>query len=779
MLTNCAILGLTSTQLRDNLGPTIGGSGIAIVLFIYEQGVLFFSYWLHKTVPKIPLSVQNAKARERKSLENSDTLLLNASLSRKASSMRILRETEDAQAGIAYRNSKNDSNSTSNSNSNDGHEAKWGDTIASLIPNGPGDRLLLGNKSRSMVIASRRAFAEQRSASDYTLLARTEREWATQKRVTFDSIPRFFAADTQKDPRNVPTVSEQQYSTMSTLNTMDPDNEVDNYPTQNDEYETFVEGDYISVSDEDEDDDDDDSDASSDGMHISPGLEQLGYMYSPKTNVPPMNPWDMRFSPEDMRQSEGSVAAVAQQNPSPPSVVVATGGQPLTPMVRGNSSKVSSLQRCDSPKNYAIQKLEEVLESLKQQQDDPPLAGNIQQNTAPVVAAAVASSSPARKAWFFRNNNKGEGKDNPSPVPPSRSHMTPNIFMGGSATKSKKKPNNILDSIAPLGQQLAGSSPSHSILKQVSEVKYQSQKQGLSQKAYKMTADSSAPPARTASPSVASEPKKGRQVPKESPKKPRYHSPAVPEFANASMDISMYNDDIRYRGSSSGTPGPVPVPARVGNGKGGKITAARNSAAFFQSVRPSDADEKIIRWTQKLTKAKNNLLRAMDRAQSPFFYVMEHKEQSQSHNPAPAPPLPSITTTQSKQRGMIASPPNYSQPLKQQQKPQQKQKQQQQQHTALPRKLSNSPADLSDRRPNRPQELPRSALKQHRPPAPQPSAPQSSYVDHRHASPNSHQQNHQVSNSAQGEQKTGKKRNEVTGRSKTPDAGNPFAFANT
>jgi hypothetical protein len=38
-------------------------------------------------------------------------------------------------------------------------------------------------------------------------------------------------------------------------------------------------------------------------MRISPALEQLGYMYSPKTNVPSMNPWDMRFSPEDMRQS--------------------------------------------------------------------------------------------------------------------------------------------------------------------------------------------------------------------------------------------------------------------------------------------------------------------------------------------------------------------------------------------------------------------------------------------------------------------------------------------
>jgi hypothetical protein len=75
-------------------------------------------------------------------------------------------------------------------------------------------------------------------------------------------------------------------------------------------------------------------------------------------------------------------------------------------MIRENSAsaaKESSFQRCDSPKNFAIQKLEEVLESLKQQQI-PPFNGS-RQTTPPAVPA---SFSPARKPWFFRNNNKEE-----------------------------------------------------------------------------------------------------------------------------------------------------------------------------------------------------------------------------------------------------------------------------------------------------------------------------------------------------------------------------------
>ncbi len=95
-----------------------------------------------------------------------------------------------------------------------------------------------------------------------------------------------------------------------------------------------------------------------------------------------------------------------------------------------------------------------------------------------------------------------------------------------------------------------------------------------------------------------------------------------------------------------------------------------------------------------------------------------------------------------------------------------------QQSRALPRKLSNSPADLSARRPHRAQELPRSSFKQHRPPAPQPSSSsaanvragaQSSFLDSRHASPNPHLRHHphQMPNLAHGEHRTLKQRNEA------------------
>ena len=757
MLTNCALLGLTSTQLRDNLGPTIGGSGIAIILFIYEQGVLFFSYWLRKTVPKVPLSVQNAQARERKSLEKADTLLMNATLSRKASSLPI-QKTEDYQTDTSNRMNKKDDNSNSNSNSNstEGDEAKWGDTVASLIPNDPGSRFLLGNKSRSMVIASRRAFAEQRSASDYALLSRTDRDWGLQKRVTFDSVPRFFSADTQQYRRGggpqPSNISYPQTDTLTTFNTEDPERDlesIDYYTCHNDQCETFVEGDYISASDEE------DSDASSDGMRISPALGQLGYIYSPKTDVPSMNPWDMRFSPEDARQSGGSAVG---QYPSPPleAPTVGQSSPPRSPMVRENSSSVakeSSLHRCDSPKNFAIQKLEEVLESLKQQQV-PPFIGGQQNTTSPAVPA---NSSPARKPWFFRNNNKDEESTDiaaPAAATPSRRQLTPTVFMGGSAMKPKKKTNNILDSIAPLGQQLAHPSPSHPNSKRDGEVKYQTQKQGRGHHVSEPQ-------------SFASEPKSDRKVPRAIPKQPRYPAPAVPEFANASMDISMYDDEApkKYRGSSFG--------AQSAAAKKGKGATVRNDPAVFQSLRKSNADDKIIRWTQKLTNAKNNLLRAMDRAQSPFSYVLEHKEQ-------PSPPYYSQQSQ---------TPPSQKQKQKQQQQQTRQQYVTPQQSHVLPRKLSNSPADLSGRRPHRAQDLPQSSLTQHRPPAPQPSSSavnakagiQSSFLDPRPASPNPHLRHHpqQMPNLVKGEHKAVKKRNEPTESNKTPpNAENPFAFAN-
>jgi hypothetical protein len=102
--------------------------------------------------------------------------------------------------------------------------------------------------------------------------------------------------------------------------------------------------------------------------------------------------------------------------------------------------------------------------------------------------------------------------------------------MGGSAKKPKKRNNNILDSVAPLGQQLANSSPSHPNSQRASEVKFQTQKQGRGHQNSELQ-------------SFASEPKSDRKVPKETPKQPRYPAPAVPEFADASKDISMYSDE--------------------------------------------------------------------------------------------------------------------------------------------------------------------------------------------------------------------------------------------
>ena len=67
-LTNCALLGFVSTPLRNWLIPSVGQTGLALILFGFEQVLLLFKYWLHTSIPSVPPSVARAQLRERKSL---------------------------------------------------------------------------------------------------------------------------------------------------------------------------------------------------------------------------------------------------------------------------------------------------------------------------------------------------------------------------------------------------------------------------------------------------------------------------------------------------------------------------------------------------------------------------------------------------------------------------------------------------------------------------------------------------------------------------------------
>ena len=64
ILTNCCLLGLTSSQLR-NAFPSLGDIGLAVGLFALEHSILFFKYWLHTAIPRIPKGVQYAIQREQ------------------------------------------------------------------------------------------------------------------------------------------------------------------------------------------------------------------------------------------------------------------------------------------------------------------------------------------------------------------------------------------------------------------------------------------------------------------------------------------------------------------------------------------------------------------------------------------------------------------------------------------------------------------------------------------------------------------------------------------
>ena len=65
ILTNCGLIGLTSMQVHEHL-QSLSDTGLAISLFALEHGILLFKYWLHVSIPRVPVSVTRAQARERK-----------------------------------------------------------------------------------------------------------------------------------------------------------------------------------------------------------------------------------------------------------------------------------------------------------------------------------------------------------------------------------------------------------------------------------------------------------------------------------------------------------------------------------------------------------------------------------------------------------------------------------------------------------------------------------------------------------------------------------------
>jgi anoctamin-8 len=70
VITNCAMIGLTSVQLRKTL-PMLTPSGRVLVVVIAEHFLLFVGYMVQSLFPRIPPSVQRALARDRVSQQNS------------------------------------------------------------------------------------------------------------------------------------------------------------------------------------------------------------------------------------------------------------------------------------------------------------------------------------------------------------------------------------------------------------------------------------------------------------------------------------------------------------------------------------------------------------------------------------------------------------------------------------------------------------------------------------------------------------------------------------
>ena len=64
ILTNCLLMYRTSDQLAT-IFPNLSDMGLAVGLFALEHCMLFFKYWLHTAIPRIPESVMNAMVKEQ------------------------------------------------------------------------------------------------------------------------------------------------------------------------------------------------------------------------------------------------------------------------------------------------------------------------------------------------------------------------------------------------------------------------------------------------------------------------------------------------------------------------------------------------------------------------------------------------------------------------------------------------------------------------------------------------------------------------------------------
>ena len=68
ILTNCGIMGYTSTVLKSHLSPAIGVTGMVVALFALEHLILLLKYWLSNAIPRVPFLVQRAQTRDRRSM---------------------------------------------------------------------------------------------------------------------------------------------------------------------------------------------------------------------------------------------------------------------------------------------------------------------------------------------------------------------------------------------------------------------------------------------------------------------------------------------------------------------------------------------------------------------------------------------------------------------------------------------------------------------------------------------------------------------------------------
>ena len=64
VITNCALIALTSTQLRAAL-PQFSTMQRVLLMILAEHIILFIGYFMQSMFPRIPPSVQRALARDR------------------------------------------------------------------------------------------------------------------------------------------------------------------------------------------------------------------------------------------------------------------------------------------------------------------------------------------------------------------------------------------------------------------------------------------------------------------------------------------------------------------------------------------------------------------------------------------------------------------------------------------------------------------------------------------------------------------------------------------